>query len=154
HPTLAEYLGSRGYATAGFVGNLFYCASDTGLERGFTAYRDYIFPELSAFKMAALIGRPVEGLRAIDDFLSARIDWTFFQGLLRGFDAGNRKPAAVLNREFLDWLSGRRQPERPFFAFVNYFDAHYPYKLPDGGIHRFGVRPRTGREFELIERWP
>ena len=32
-PTLAEQLGQRGYATAGFVGNTFYCAYDTGLVR-------------------------------------------------------------------------------------------------------------------------
>ncbi|HKI19435.1 MAG TPA: sulfatase-like hydrolase/transferase, partial [Isosphaeraceae bacterium] len=153
HPTLAEYLGSRGYATAGFVGNLFYCGSDTGLGRGFTAYRDYFFAELSAFKMAALIDRPVEGLRAIDEFLSKRINSTFFQGLLVRFDAGNRKPAAMVNREFLDWLSRRRQPERPFFTFLNYFDVHYPYKVADGGIHRFGSRPRTEREIDLIEHW-
>jgi arylsulfatase A-like enzyme len=153
HPTLAEYLATRGYATAGFVANLFYCGADTGLGRGFTTYRDYIFRELSAFKMAALIHRPVEGLRAIDDFLSRRIDTTFFQGLLLRFDAANRKPAAVVNREFLDWLSRRRQPDRPFFAFLNYFDVHYPYKLSGSGIHRFGVRPRTRREIELIERW-
>jgi arylsulfatase A-like enzyme len=153
HPTLAEYLGSRGYATAGFVANLFYCGSDTGLGRGFTAYRDYFFAELSAFKMAALIDRPVEGLRAIDEVLSNRINTTFFPDLLVRFDAGNRKPAARINREFLDWLSRRRQPERPFFVFLNYFDVHYPYKVPETGIHRFGVKPVTAREIELIERW-
>ena len=103
--------------------------------------------------MASLIGRPIEGLRAIDDHLSMRIDSTPFQGLLSKFDADRRKPAAVVNREFLDWLSRRDQPGRPFFAFLNYFDVHSPYKLPDGGIHRFGVEPRTGREVELIERW-
>jgi arylsulfatase A-like enzyme len=153
YPTLAEYLGSKGFATAGFVANLFYCGADTGLARGFTDYRDYIFPELSALKMASLIGRPVEGLRAIDDHLSMRIDSTLFQGLLSKFDAGRRKPAAVVNREFLDWLSRRDQPGRPCFAFLNYFDVHFPYKVPDEGIHRFGVGPRTGREVELIERW-
>ena len=69
------------------------------------------------------------------------------------FDAGNRKPATVVNREFLDWLSRRRQPERPFFAFLNFFDVHYPYKLPDGGFHRFGRKLRTQREMDLIENW-
>ena len=72
HPTLAEYLGSRGYATAGFVANTFYCGADTGLGRGFTLYRDYIFPGLSAFKPAALVDRPVEGLRALHHFLRER----------------------------------------------------------------------------------
>ena len=40
-PTLAEYLGSHGYATAGFVANTLYCSYDTGLDRGFTHYEDY-----------------------------------------------------------------------------------------------------------------
>ena len=52
YPTLAEFLGSRGYATAGFVANYWYCASDSGLDRGFAAYEDYIFPRLTAFKSA------------------------------------------------------------------------------------------------------
>jgi arylsulfatase A-like enzyme len=153
HPTLAEYLGSRGYATAGFVANLFYCGSETGLGRGFTRYQDYIFPRLSAFKMAALVDRPVEGLRAIYQLLRERLDLDPLRALIQEFDAGNRKPAALVNREFLDWLSTRRQPQRPFFAFLNYFDVHYPYQLPDGGVHRFGVKPRTEREMYLIEHW-
>ena len=153
YPTLAEYLGSRGYATAGFVANTFYCGADTGLGRGFTVYRDYILPELSALKPAALIDRPVEGLRALHHFLRERASLVFLADLIRKFDAGFRKPAAVVNREILDWLSSRPQPERPFFAFMNYYDVHYPYSLQEGGIHRFAVRPRTDREIDLIEKW-
>ena len=28
--------------------------------------------------------------------------------------------------------TGRRQPRRPFFAFLNFLDAHAPYVLPHG----------------------
>ena len=35
--TLAEHMGSLGYATAGFAGNTFYCSYDSGLNRGFTS---------------------------------------------------------------------------------------------------------------------
>jgi arylsulfatase A-like enzyme len=153
HPTLAEYLGDRGYDTAGFIGNLFYCGWDSGLARGFTQYDDYVFPGLTAFKMASLINRPLEGLRSIDDFMRKRTNTVFFQGLLLRFDAGNRKYASVVNQQFFDWLDYRRQPERPFFAFLNYFDAHFPYRLPDRGIHRFGTRPRTEREMDVIDHW-
>ena len=153
HPTLAEYLGSRGYATAGFVANMFYCGADSGLGRGFTRYQDRIFPQLSPFKPAALVDRPIEGLRAIHQFLRGRASVSFLSDLIRPFDAGIRKPAALVSRELLGWLSARRQPERPFFAFVNFFDVHYPYQLPDGSIHRFGGRPRTNREIDLIENW-
>ncbi|QEH33143.1 Choline-sulfatase [Aquisphaera giovannonii] len=151
--TLAEHLGSRGYATAGFVANTFYCGSDSGLARGFATYRDYIFPGLGAFKLAALVDRPVEGLRALHHFLRARTSFATLAGLIRPFDAGFRKPASAINRELRDWLSGRPQKERPFFAFLNYYDVHYPYLLPEGGVHRFAARPRTDREMDLIEKW-
>ncbi len=153
HPTLAELLSARGYDTVGIVANTFYCGTDSGLNRGFARYDDYVFPELSAFKLASIVGRPLEGLRAIDNALRARIYSVFFQDLIRKFDAGNRKPASVVNRQFLAWLSDRPEPRRPFFAFLNFFDAHYPYRPEPGGMRRFGSRARTDREIDLIENW-
>ncbi|MGC8643712.1 MAG: sulfatase family protein, partial [Isosphaeraceae bacterium] len=126
---------------------------DTGLGRGFTVYRDYIFPGLSAFKPAALVDRPVEGLREIHHFLRERASLVFLAEPLNWFDVGIRKPAAAVNREVFDWLSRRGQAERPFFAFVNYYDVHYPYRMPEDGIHRFAARPRTEREIDIIEKW-
>ena len=49
-----------------------------------------------------------------------------------------RKTAAMLNRDLLDWLNDR-PPDQPFFAFVNYFDAHGPFIPPDESGPRFGV---------------
>ena len=150
YPTLAEFLGSRGYATAGFVANYWYCASGSGLERGFAAYEDYIFPRLTAFKAASLVDRSVDGIQGVERFLEDRLDIdllrTPVQRLWLLVNA-DRKEAAAVNREFLDWLTRRRQPERPFFAFLNYYDAHSPYELPSGRIHRFGTQPsRPPRE--------
>jgi membrane-anchored protein YejM (alkaline phosphatase superfamily) len=65
----------------------------------------------------------------------------------------DRKEAMVVNREFLDWLSRRRQTERPFFAFLNYFSAHIPYQPPEKGIHRLAVKPRTMRDANLLRDW-
>ncbi len=59
----------------------------------------------------------------------------------------------MVNREFLDWLSHRPQPERPFFAFLNYCDAHTPYQLSPRRIHRFGVKPSDEVEYRLIQDW-
>jgi arylsulfatase A-like enzyme len=155
-PTLAEFLGSRGYATAGFTANHEYCASDSGLARGFSHFEDYIFPELTAFHMAALVDRFVDGIHRLDRFLQDRLDLellkTASQVVWRVFKL-DRKEAAEVNREFLDWLSARRQKERPFFAFLNYYDAHYPYQLSASGVHRFGVRPRNDRELANIKDW-
>ena len=52
-----------------------------------------------------------------------------------------RKDAGSINRAFVSWLSQRREPGRPFFAFLNYCDAHAPYVLPDGAAYRFGLAP-------------
>ena len=72
-PTLAEYLGDRGYATAGFVANTGYCAADSGLARGFTRYHDFIFPDLTVLKTAILVNRGLEGLRMVVYFW--KIGW-------------------------------------------------------------------------------
>ena len=156
HPTLAEFLGDRGYATAGFVANTRYCARDSGLGRGFAHYQDYIFPELTALKTAVLVGRSLAGIQAVvyfmEDWLESARLRPYVQSLWRSLDT-DRKGAAVVNREFLDWLSRRGQPERPFFAFLNYFDAHYPYRLPAGRLRRFGVEPADAHKRILIQHW-
>ena len=41
-PTLAEFLAARGYLTAGFAANTSYCSYETGLDRGFAHYEDYV----------------------------------------------------------------------------------------------------------------
>jgi arylsulfatase A-like enzyme len=155
-PTLAEFLRDRGYATAGFVANTSYCGTDSGLARGFTYYRDFIFPELTALKLGVLVRRAQDGFRTIVYPIE---DWLESAGLLpflaRGWQSlvTDRKGATVVNRELLYWLSTRTQPKRPFFAFLNYFDAHYPYQLPPGRLHRFGVEPTGNSERFLIEHW-
>ncbi len=157
HLTLAEYVGSSGYATAGVVANTTYCGTDTGLARGFTVYKDYFFPELSALKMAVLINRPLEGLRSLDRFL--RESWNlgvlrpFVRPIWGRFNADARKDAEVVRRELLEWLSSRREPDRPFFAFVNFYDAHYPYEPPSGRAPRFGGMPSNAREADLLRNW-
>lgn len=155
-PTLAEYLGSRGYATAGFVANTWYCGIDTGLARGFTEYRDYRFPGLTVFRTSVLIDRPLEGLQAVENFLEDRLDFDLFRpafdSLWMLFKSG-RKGAAEVSGEFLDWLGRRREPDRPFFAFLNYYDAHYPYDLQPRGIHRFGARRLEGPDARVVPDW-
>ena len=76
----------------------------------------------------------------------------YLEPLWHWLDA-DRKAAKDVNRELLDWLSRRPQPERPFFAFLNYFDAHAPYLLPTGNYHRFGGSPTDTRQRQMIEIW-
>src|SRR5262249_52911283 len=71
--TRAEYLGSRGYATAGFTANYWYCAADSGLNRGFSVYHDYVFPRLNALRPAVLVRRPFDGILSIGQYLGDRL---------------------------------------------------------------------------------
>ena len=79
HPTLAEFLGRRGYATAGFIANWFYCGTDSGLARGFTVYQDYIFSELAAFKAGVLVRQSLDSVHVVVTLLE---DWLESTGLM------------------------------------------------------------------------
>lgn len=155
-PTLAAYLSSHGYATAGFVANTLYCASDSGLDRGFTTYLDFPLTPLGAIKTAVLVSRSIEGVqttaRWLDDQLG--VMWLTPKARMLGWLLdSDRKDAATVNRQFLEWLAREQESKRPFFAFLNYYDAHFPYQLPPTGVHRFGVAPRTAREADFIANW-
>jgi arylsulfatase A-like enzyme len=155
YPTLAEFLSLHGYATAGFVANTQYCARDSGLDRGFTEYHDFVFPHLAALRMAVLVNRALQGLRWLDGVLENYLDLSPSQlsgSYISWLLISDRKEAQTVNDQFLQWLA-RRSPDRPFFAFLNYFDAHWPYELPRERMHRFGIGPRNEHQRSLIENW-
>jgi arylsulfatase A-like enzyme len=134
-PTLAEILSAHGYATAGFVANVEYAGYETGLDRGFEHYEDYLVTP-SEFAYSAGLGRSL-----VKNLTLRR---------LTGFhDVLGRKTADDVNAAFLRWLSG--QNGRPFFAFLNYFDAHEPY-LPPAPFDGVFAGPR-GRDTSRIVPW-
>ena len=59
-PTLAEYLASHGYDTAGFAANLDYCTRETGLARGFAHYEDFPIDVYDAFSRYVALGHRIE----------------------------------------------------------------------------------------------
>ena len=59
------------------------------------------------------------------------------------------RDAAEINGAFLDWL-GRRRADRPFFAYLNYFDAHDPFFPPPEFAGRFGIRPTSAKDYQFL----
>ena len=117
HPTVAEVLAAHGYITAGFVANLPYASRPLGLGRGFLHYEDFPISVPQAITSSAL-GRFLNELcsRTVRDLLQV------YQPLVY-------KPAAAVRRDVLTWLEARRE-QRPYFVFLNLYDAHHPYVAP------------------------
>jgi len=132
YPTLAEVFTGSGYATAGFVGNVVYCLRENGIARGFTHYED-------------ILVRP--GTIAIGSSVGRLIASAALGPLMIELSRNN---ATTVTDSFLGWLDGG--DERPFFAFLNYFDAHAPYLPPDEFMARFGPRePHVVNRFGRTE---
>ncbi|WP_237722440.1 sulfatase [Singulisphaera acidiphila] len=143
YPTLAEYLSKQGYATAGFVGNIYYCNRRYGLDRGFARYEDYYENQTVS---------PFETIRSssLGRCLLPLIGYPVRVGFAEMY---RRKNADMLNQDLLGWLSKQRD-HRPFFAFVNYYDAHAPCVLPEGTHRRFGHAERPRKEqTEALKRY-
>ena len=139
-PTLAEYLAQHGYETAGFVANTMFGSSYFGLDRGFEHYEDVAVTPVE-FARSSLLGRFL--LRSCVPALAARDrPKTYFY----------RKDAAEVNESVLEWLDDRPR-DRPFFAFLNYFDAHDPYVPPEPAPARFGAGPRSAHDLEILHDW-
>ena len=58
----------------------------------------------------------------------------------------DRRDAAAVTDAVVGWLRERssRREERPFFAWVHYFDPHIPYESPYSRQERFSERPYDG----------
>lgn len=134
HETLAERLQHSGFATVGDVANLLYTTSASGLDRGFLRYSDFTFSR-GTLLHESWLWRP----------LKDEVRRTF--NLKGDRDDMVRKSATEVTDGFLAWMASR--PARPFFAFLNYFDAHAPYLPPDPYLTKFGA---PGPAPDLTER--
>jgi arylsulfatase A-like enzyme len=104
--------------TGGFVANYDYGSSRTGLARGFLRYDDHT-------GLKSVFGHTYDSRTRT----SSSVGRIGTARMRRIFDNLGHKNAPHLNREFLNWLAHR--DERPAFAFLNYYDAHTPYRSPD-----------------------
>jgi arylsulfatase A-like enzyme len=139
-PTLADRFRAQGYATGGFVANLRYTSYQSGLATGFDHYEDHPY-HLKQVVLHSTIGR-LRLWRVIADgsprkALRALIRSATWELAGDAADPGNNlKPAEQVTAAFLAWQ--QRQAGRPFFGFLNLFDAHGPYQSPPAFRTRFG----------------
>ena len=153
HPTIADRLRSFGYDTAGFVANLDYCSRETGLGRGFTHYEDYPLSFREVVTRYVGLGRRIDAfsIALVAEVLTGR--GQVQARPLLPISHEHSKSAADVDRGFLDWLSWQRKRGRPFFAFLNYNDAHTPYEIPDDSGSGFGLRPSSWNDRLIFHQW-
>ena len=125
YPTLPEAFRMRGYRTGAFSANTYYFAHTNGFGRGFQ-YFDGVFTNLADALMRTLYGRNL---------------MMVYEAATHS-DLPGRKRADLVNARFLDWV--REDSSRPYFAVLNYFDAHDPYLPPSPFRGWFAGRPDVG----------
>jgi arylsulfatase A-like enzyme len=135
---LAEIFREQGYATGGFVANLRYTSYQSGLAAGFVHYEDYPISIRQIFLHSSLRRMNLWGSLTASKSLRQAVGRLLSVGSWRlGTDpAEDFKNASRVSSPFLDWQ--RTLGGRPFFAFLNYFDAHDPYRPPGQFRNRFG----------------
>ena len=137
-PTLAEHLSSQGYLTAGFSANTLNCTYESRLDRGFTHFEDYPLSPRS------FLTRTVAGSWLVENII---VRGDYYESKWIRYTIPRR--ATSITASFLQWLD-HRQRDRPFFAYLNYFDAHEPYIPPPGYAGRFGITPRSPRDYQFL----
>lgn len=140
-PVLAEFLRDHGYATAGFVGNTTNCNTCYGFDRGFARYEDF---------HGKMTVSPIEILNC-SEFGRRLFQIAGLAARLKLDPHSDRKDAPTINRDVLSWLD--QQKGRPFFAFLNYYDAHDPFILPDGVAPRYGPAQRSPKQDRVLRHW-
>ena len=152
-PTLAEYLRARGYDTAGFAANLDYCIRETGLARGMSHYEDFPLDAFDAFTRYVALGHRLEvsSWALVLDRLVERCFGRWYDLAPRSRE--HIKKAEDIESAFLRWLTRQQNRRRPFFAFLNYNDAHSPYEVPDRSTAGFGLRPVTSLDRQVLFLW-
>jgi arylsulfatase A-like enzyme len=125
HETLAERLHARGWVTAGVVSS-YVLDARFGYAQGFDHWDDDFDPATATVRNEEWEGAAVEVFDRRADATTARA---------------------------VAWLDGRRDPARPFFLFVHYFDPHAPWLPPADLARAFppadgpgeGLRAQTAR---------
>jgi arylsulfatase A-like enzyme len=140
-PTLAEVLSARGYATGAFSANTLNVTRTHGLHRGFVRFDDLPL-SFGQFCLSSSLARRVVSNGSL-------------RHLLKYHEVIDRRPATTITDAGLEWLD--ELPDgRPFFLFLNYFDAHDPYLPPDPFATKFGPRRPSNAGFwhTGVAAWP
>jgi arylsulfatase A-like enzyme len=113
--TLAELTRNRGYETAGFSNNA-WISRALNFHQGFDDFEESWDRERLTAKLA---------VRSIPAKVARMLGGSFAHS------------ADLTNRDIRRWLDHIRNPNRPFFIFINYMEPHFVYEPPQPYRDRF-----------------
>lgn len=148
HRTLAEILSERGWATGGFTANYVATRYESGLSQGFARYEDFksSFEEVLKSTTITQADNILLAWSALEQGRGPRLALRQFQSsnFAPHFteQAHDEKTGAEVRESFVRWAD-RLPNGRPFFAFLNFFDAHSPYRPPQPYYSMFRSPPRS-----------
>ncbi|MBC8205452.1 sulfatase [bacterium] len=119
--TLAEVLTEKGYHTAGFVCGPF-CGGEFGLDQGFQFYDE----QLGSLKIKLYSVRIIDKIWGLLEGETGSNHIKRFLSQLEGYPKYGKRPADLVNKRVLHRMNGKN-PDTPYFLFVNYFDPHQPF---------------------------
>jgi arylsulfatase A-like enzyme len=139
-PTLAEMYSRRGYDTSAVVANFGYLGAGFGLDRGFLHVD-------ARTRRSSLSFEPLHSLRSLFRGPARLLAPQRWPRNDRSSRTADRITDAAIAR-----IDAARAANRPYFLFVNYFDAHDRIFIPPAYRTRFGdVDPdHTATRFETL----
>ncbi|MFH1680413.1 MAG: sulfatase [Candidatus Eisenbacteria bacterium] len=142
--TLAEALREAGYQTFLYSANP-NVSQVTGLARGFDEVEHPWSPALRAEAFAIVRGKIMSKDRS-----------SMLPDKVRTGNVGPweiKASGELAGRTLRRWL-GRIDRERPFFAFLNYMEAHRPYIPPEKYRKRVLSDEEVARSYRIDRSWP
>ena len=132
-PTVTEVFRANGYATAAFMANANWAGRKTGFQRGFIRFDDHpvnMWQVLwsATYTRVELVSGVMSAIRAGEYWRLRRIVKNP-QFRMLGENVTERNTGDVIAENFSAWHEGLGR--RPFFAMINLWDAHDPYRSPN-----------------------
>ena len=157
HAVLADVFGSYGYATGGFTANLVATPRGFGLDRGFSRYEDHR-RSLTQMVFTTSLGQATSVRNTWHALVEQRWIGRALRELARfdfeprySYPDNDPKSAELITGSFLRWRTG--VTGRPYFAFLNFFDAHGPYESPARYDTLFGSGDRARDKYDRSIRY-
>ncbi|MEP7380609.1 MAG: sulfatase [Gemmatimonadota bacterium] len=141
-PTVTEVFRDHGYATGAFMGNAGYGGHEMGFDRAFIRYDDY--PASLAQAMWSTTFTQLDVSQGLIDAVRNRSLWRVRRALTRssfriiGLKRADKNPANTIVDNFFGWRD--QVGARPYFAMLNFIDAHEPYLSPNQDRYNAGKR--------------